>query len=219
MKSRNLFLKQRSPLHGRWWIVVLLLAGLYLFTRSPEHPQEEFPWQPPIEPQGVTQQQPASPSAQPSTDAANAKARDEQPAVNPVQQVPPTATAQAAEASAAEPQNQIDERSRVQQAIERWSRAWSARDVNAYLAAYARTFVPAGGQGRSAWEQTRRQRILSKSAITHEVRSLQITLDGNKATARFEQTYTADHFRSVGPKTLQLELSGDQWLIVSESAS
>ncbi|MFM7025626.1 MAG: YybH family protein [Limnohabitans sp.] len=114
---------------------------------------------------------------------------------------------------------QTDSRDQVRQSIERWSRAWSARDVNTYLDAYARSFVPAGGQDKAAWEQTRRQRILSKSAIAHEIRNLQITLDGNKATARFEQTYTADHLRSVGPKTLQLELNGDKWLIVSESAS
>ena len=91
--------------------------------------------------------------------------------------------------------------------------------MNAYLGMYSRSFVPDSGQSKSAWEQTRRQRILSKTAIVHEVRNLQITLQGNKAVVQFEQAYTADKVRSVGPKTLRLELDDDKWLIVSESTS
>lgn len=65
----------------------------------------------------------------------------------------------------------------------------------------------------------RRQRILSKQSITHEIRNLQITVEGDKATARFEQTYVADNFRSVGPKILRLERFGQEWLIVSETTN
>ena len=214
MKSKNLFLKPRSSFHVRWWIIALLLAGLYFLLRAPnERPRDELPWQPPIEPNGVmvrdatvsdiSTSPPASAAAQPATS-------EPQP-----QTAPPTPAAEANTPPAAPADAQVQ----VREAIEQWSRAWSARDVNAYLGMYGRSFVPEDGQARSAWEQTRRQRILSKSAIAHEVRNLQITLQGNKATARFEQTYTADRVRSVGPKTLRFELEGDKWRIVSESTS
>lgn len=107
----------------------------------------------------------------------------------------------------------------VRETLARWSHAWSSRDVNAYLSVYARTFTPEGGMQRQVWEQTRRQRILSKTAITHEMRNVQIVVDDDKATVRFEQTYVADSLRSVGPKVLRLERFGQEWLIVSETSN
>ena len=214
MRSRNLFLKPRSSFHARWWIIALLLAGLYFLLRTPnERPRDELPWQPPIEPNGVMVRDATVSDISTSTLASAAAlpaTSEQQP-----QAAPPTPVAEASTPPAAP----ADAQAQVRQTIEEWSRAWSARDVNAYLGMYGRSFAPEGGQARSAWEQTRRQRILSKSAIAHEVRNLQITLQGNKATARFEQTYTADRVRSVGPKTLRFELESDKWRIVSESTS
>ena len=46
----------------------------------------------------------------------------------------------------------------VEAAITRWAQAWSARDVDAYLAAYASDFT-ADGMTRANWEAQRRARI------------------------------------------------------------
>lgn len=220
MRSRNLFLKPRSSLYGRWWILALLLAGLYLLFRSPNGPsRDDFPWQPPIEPNGVMIRESAAIQASASTAmSATALPKEQSTASEPAPQAAPTVPVAEASSPPLAP-TAADAQVQVRQAIEQWSRAWSARDVNAYLEMYARSFVPDGGQGRSAWEQTRRQRILSKTAIAHEVRNLQISLQGNQAVARFEQTYTADHMRTVGAKTLRLELESGKWRIVSESTS
>jgi hypothetical protein len=42
-------------------------------------------------------------------------------------------------------------------------------------------------------------------------------VQGNKATARFRQDYSADTLNVTSRKTLELIKSGDQWLIVQES--
>ncbi len=91
--------------------------------------------------------------------------------------------------------------------------------MSAYFDQYATEFVPAGGQSRSSWEKARRQRILSKSQIIHEIRDLQITLEQDKATAKFEQMYATDQTRLVGPKTLRLQREGLNWRIISESSN
>jgi hypothetical protein len=113
----------------------------------------------------------------------------------------------------------VNDHAQIREALERWSLAWSSQNMNAYFDQYAKSFVPAGGQSRSSWERTRRQRILSKSQITHQIRDLQITLEGDKATANFEQLFATDQTRLVGPKTLRLQREGMKWLIVSESSN
>lgn len=211
MRSRHLFLKPRPSFPGRWLILGLLLAGLFVLLRSPQpRSLDEFPWQPPIEPKGVM-----------VSDAAKEPATPEQVTL-PVASAPASAPAAAAPepaltASTAEPARVPDADAQIRQSLDRWSRAWSTRNMPAYLAAYAPNFVPEGGQNRLAWEQSRQQRILSKQTITHEIRNLQISVDGDKATARFEQTYVADGLRLVGPKVLRLERTAQAWLIVAET--
>jgi adhesin transport system outer membrane protein len=217
MRSRHLFLKPRPSFPGRWLILGVLLAGLFVLLRSPQpRSLDEFPWQPPIEPQGVM----ASDAAK--APAMEASATPEQAAL-PVVSTPASAPAAVAPepalaASTPEPARVPDADAQIRQSLDRWSRAWSTRNMPAYLAAYAPNFVPESGQNRLAWEQSRQQRILSKQTITHEIRNLQISIDGdNKATARFEQTYVADGLRLVGPKVLRLERTAQAWLIVAET--
>lgn len=198
----------------------MLLAGLFVLLRSPQpRSLDEFPWQPPIEPQGVM----ASDDAKaPAMMASATPAQAALPVASTLTSTPATPAAVAPEpvlaASTAEPVRVADADAQIRQSLDRWSRAWSTRNMPAYLAAYAPNFVPEGGQNRLAWEQSRQQRILSKQTITHEIRNLQISIDGdNKATARFEQTYVADGLRLVGPKVLRLERSAQTWLIVAET--
>ena len=43
--------------------------------------------------------------------------------------------------------------------VNAWAKAWSAKNVDAYLAFYARDFKTPGGEARPEWEKARRQRI------------------------------------------------------------
>ena len=46
---------------------------------------------------------------------------------------------------------------------------------------------------------------------------LNITVNGDRATARFRQDYTSDTLNVTSRKTLELVKSGGRWLIVRES--
>lgn len=106
----------------------------------------------------------------------------------------------------------------AENAVVAWAKAWAARDVKAYLAAYGKEFDPPGSMSRSAWEEERRQRITSKSKITVKLENLTVTASGNNtAVAKFRQDYKASGLSVSSRKTLELVKVGDRWLIVKES--
>lgn len=89
--------------------------------------------------------------------------------------------------------------------------------MKGYLAAYGRDFDPPGSMSRSAWEKEREARIMGKSRITVQVSDLAVTVNGNKATARFRQAYSADALNVSSRKTLDLVQANGRWVIVRES--
>lgn len=105
----------------------------------------------------------------------------------------------------------------VEQAVQAWARAWSAKDMKAYLGAYAPNFTPAGGQSRPAWENERRARIVPRNRIDVDVSDLKVTVEGDRAVARFSQAYRSDAVNVTSRKTLDMVRRGDRWLIVRES--
>jgi len=105
----------------------------------------------------------------------------------------------------------------VETTLRSWASAWSARDVKGYLGFYAKTFSPPGKLSRSAWEDERRQRISSKSSISVKLESLNVSVSGANATARFKQDYRANGLVVSSRKVLTLTKTGERWLIVSEA--
>ncbi len=106
----------------------------------------------------------------------------------------------------------------AENAVIAWAKAWAARDVKAYLAAYGKDFDPPGSMSRSAWEEERRQRISSKSQITVKLENLTVTVSSNNtAVAKFRQDYKASGLAVSSRKTLDLVKTGDRWQIVKES--
>ncbi len=105
----------------------------------------------------------------------------------------------------------------VEAAVRAWAAAWSAKDIGGYLAAYGKDFDTPGKQSRKAWEDDRRARIMGKSRISVKLNDLAISVNGNKATARFRQDYSADTLSVSSRKTLKLVKAGERWAIVKES--
>ncbi|MES2583510.1 MAG: tetratricopeptide repeat protein [Pseudomonadota bacterium] len=107
----------------------------------------------------------------------------------------------------------------AENAVIAWAKAWAARDVKSYLAAYGKDFDPPGSMSRSAWEEERRQRISSKSKITVKLENLTVTVSANNntAVAKFRQDYKANDLSVSSRKTLDLVKVGDRWQIVKES--
>lgn len=102
-------------------------------------------------------------------------------------------------------------------AVQHWARAWAAKDMVAYLAAYSPQFEPPGGQSRAAWEKDRTTRITGKSRINVVLTELKIVVTGDRAVANFHQAYKADALAVSSRKTLTLQKVGSQWLIVKEA--
>ncbi len=105
----------------------------------------------------------------------------------------------------------------VEAAITRWAQAWSRRDVDAYLAAYASDYS-AEGLSRTAWEAQRRARITAPKRIEVKVSDVKVTQQDDNATATFRQAYRSDRFSSTVTKTLKLALQNGQWRIVDETS-
>lgn len=108
------------------------------------------------------------------------------------------------------------EREAVLSAVQSWARAWSARDVQAYLAHYAPDFDPAGGISRKAWVEERQQRIAGKGRIRVDIDKPQVTTEGNSAIVHFRQSYVSDRLSATSRKTLELERQRGKWLITQE---
>jgi ketosteroid isomerase-like protein len=108
-------------------------------------------------------------------------------------------------------------RQAVTAAVQAWAAAWAAKDMKAYLGAYDKSFDPPGRQTRAAWEKEREARIVGKSKISVKLSDINVSVKGDKATARFRQAYSADALNVSSRKTLDLVHNNGRWTIVRES--
>lgn len=104
----------------------------------------------------------------------------------------------------------------VRAAVQSWAKAWSQKNMTAYLKAYDASFAAPNGQSRKAWEQERKERIVPKSKIQVTLSNLTISVQGNTATVRFVQNYQADQLNVSSRKTLRLVQRSNLWLITHE---
>jgi tetratricopeptide (TPR) repeat protein len=104
----------------------------------------------------------------------------------------------------------------VSAAVQSWAAAWSAKNTPEYFNAYGKDFDAPGG--RRTWEEERKKRILGKNKISVKLSDVAISINGNKAQAKFRQEYNADALAVSSRKTLDLVKAGDRWVIVKETA-
>lgn len=149
-------------------------------------------------------------------------AKVEPPKVEPPKVEPPKAAPAKAAAAKVEPalpdanRERNEEKIAVGAAVEAWAKAWSAKDVKGYLAAYAPDFETPGGQSRGDWEKQRAERIERPKSIEVAVFIQSVAVEGSTATAVFRQSYRSDTFKSNSMKTLQFSKVGGKWLIKQE---
>ena len=123
--------------------------------------------------------------------------------------VPPPATAAQTAASGKDAD--------VIQSINGWAKAWSTRNVAGYLGYYAKDFKVPGGESRSAWEQTRSERITKPRKIDVVIGSPSVKfIDANPAEITFRQGYRSDVLSTSTTKTVEMVKVGDKWLIEQE---
>ena len=106
----------------------------------------------------------------------------------------------------------------VLETLNAWAKAWSAKDVDGYLAFYDKEFKAPGGESRTDWEKARRQRIGAPKtiAVTIEGPKVSVGADG-KASVTFRQGYRSDVLKSTSAtKTIVFAKTDGRWLIQQE---
>jgi Flp pilus assembly protein TadD len=155
---------------------------------------------------------PARVAAAKPAEAPKPAAAPEKPAAVAAQKPAPAAAASAA--SAANPSAD------VLKAVNAWAQAWSKKDVDGYLAAYAKDFKTPGGEARADWEKARRSRIEAPKSIAVGIESAKVTMQGNnQASVTFRQNYRSDKLKTSGRKTLLMVNSDGGWKIQEEKAA
>lgn len=149
-----------------------------------------------------------SPPAKPVEKAPEPHKTVEKVAEKPAEKVAAAPNKSSGDASAAE--------SEVISAVQGWAAAWAKKDVKAYLSHYAPDFHTPGGVPRKAWETERQQRIDKPGKIQVSVAEVNISINGDKATAKFRQDYKSATLSSSTGKTLVLIRFGGKWLIQQE---
>ena len=103
-------------------------------------------------------------------------------------------------------------------ALVAWSRAWSAADVEGYLAFYATSFVPPHGLGRAAWERERRDRLTEPRSIEVKVSDARASFgDPGVAEVTFTQSYRSDRYEDRVRKRLRFVWEDGRWKIAAEN--
>src|SRR5690606_41302645 len=95
--------------------------------------------------------------------------------------------------------------------------AWEKQDMPRYLQAYSDRFTPANGASLAQWKEARRVRIVGKSQIAITLKNLQVSVDGDRATAKFRQNYVAGSLNTTTRKTLTMRNENGHWRILRES--
>lgn len=106
----------------------------------------------------------------------------------------------------------------VLDAVHAWAKAWASKNVDAYLAFYAKDFRTPAGEARAAWENARRQRIAAPKSISVTVNAPRVSVspDGH-ATVTFRQGYSSDVIKTANTtKTLVMARVDGRWLIQQE---
>jgi len=106
----------------------------------------------------------------------------------------------------------------ILEAVNAWAKAWSAKNVDAYLAFYGKDFQTPGGEALANWENARRARISAPKSIAVSVESAKVSVTGDgQASVTFRQSYRSDVIKSTTTtKTLVLARSDGRWLIRQE---
>ncbi len=98
-----------------------------------------------------------------------------------------------------------------------WAAAWERKDVDAYLAFYADSFVPEKFQTMKAWAAHRRNRIESAGKISLVLQDIKVDVSGTKATSEFLQQYQTPTYQDSVVKVLNWEFINSRWMIVRET--
>jgi tetratricopeptide (TPR) repeat protein len=118
------------------------------------------------------------------------------------------------------PKVEIQTVAAVKQSVLEWSVAWSAQNINAYLAFYAADFIPPDGKSIEQWRLLRQKRLSQPGSIKVSIADLVVEMTSTtNARATFTQNYQSDVYSDRVKKTLILKLVNNRWLIAQEQTT
>ena len=151
-----------------------------------------------------------APSASVAVPSPVAPAAAAAPATALAPAIPPPSAEGAGEAVGAETAETVNV------VLDAWASAWSARDVDAYLATYSNDFRPEGGLSRQTWAAQRRDRITRPARIKVSVVNAKMAALGDgRVRVNFRQEYESDSFADQVSKVIELR-DENGWKIVRE---
>ena len=105
----------------------------------------------------------------------------------------------------------------IQQALTGWVAAWSSKDFARYRAFYSQRFTPEDGRTLEQWAGERAMRLGKPGDIVIGISDLIMSsVDPDKATTEFRQTYTSSNYRDVVTKRLEWVREDNHWKIARE---
>ncbi|MFO7811665.1 MAG: tetratricopeptide repeat protein [Pelovirga sp.] len=105
------------------------------------------------------------------------------------------------------------------QFLKRWAAAWSAQDVEGYLAFYSNKFEPAGGLDYDEWIRQRRQRLQEPEEIQVTITDVEVRRE-TESFVQLEviQDYHSERYSDRTRKLFELRRQDGSWAIERERA-
>lgn len=104
----------------------------------------------------------------------------------------------------------------VKAALAQWAKAWAAKDLASYVAAYTPDFAPAG-TSHAKWEKQRVELIGKLQWIKVELKDVKVDIKAHdKAVASFTQVYSSNRSHSKTKKTVELVKLESGWKIAAQ---
>ncbi|MDO6564938.1 TolC family protein [Amphritea sp. 1_MG-2023] len=111
----------------------------------------------------------------------------------------------------------LESKQNVEATLQGWLKAWSHRDIDAYLAYYVTDFQSAKHAHSADWVAERRKRLSDAKDIQIKRENTDITISGsNRANVRFRQIYHAHNYSDDVIKHLELYKTSYGWKIIKE---
>lgn len=180
-------------------------------------------------PAAKVESRPASKPAEPTKVTDNSKANDSsklaeskpvEASASKVAEATPAAKEAAKPAKASEAAAPSASEQAIRDAVTHWAQAWASQNVEQYLASYAKDFKTPGGESRSHWENTRRERINKPARIEVSLSNVQLQIENeHQAKVRFTQFYHAGSLSQRTSKQLIMVQQQGHWLIQQELAN
>ncbi len=79
--------------------------------------------------------------------------------------------------------------------VNEWASAWRHKDYDNYIKFYADKFTPEPPLTRDAWQKQRKARLLTQQKINLDIANLNVSCDGDKAKATFDQDYSQTAYK------------------------